>query len=89
MPAFALEAAATVILLYFLLASEHWLVSRTVEAVPRRRTRAGPVRSSAQAAPTKSHNEFTPIRRSCATCWQTALRNAESGPYHARHQQCR
>jgi predicted PurR-regulated permease PerM len=37
---FALEAAATVILLYFLLASEHWLLSRTVEAVPRRRTRA-------------------------------------------------
>jgi len=40
MLAFAVEAAATVILLYFLLASEHWLVSRTVEAVPRRRTRA-------------------------------------------------
>ncbi|WP_280156221.1 AI-2E family transporter [Piscinibacter sp. XHJ-5] len=37
---FAVQAAATVILLYFLLASEHWLVSRTVEAVPRRRTRA-------------------------------------------------
>jgi predicted PurR-regulated permease PerM len=37
---FTLEAAATVILLYFLLASEHWLLSRTVEAVPRRRTRA-------------------------------------------------
>ncbi|HEV7914387.1 MAG TPA: AI-2E family transporter [Albitalea sp.] len=40
MLSFALQAAATVILLYFLLASEHWLVSRTVEAVPRRRTRA-------------------------------------------------
>jgi predicted PurR-regulated permease PerM len=40
MLSFAVEAAATVILLYFLLASEHWLVSRTVEAVPRRRTRA-------------------------------------------------
>jgi predicted PurR-regulated permease PerM len=40
MLAFAIEAAATVILLYFLLASEHWLVSRTVEAVHRRRTRA-------------------------------------------------
>jgi predicted PurR-regulated permease PerM len=37
---FAVSAAATVILLYFLLASEHWLVSRTVEAVPRRRNRA-------------------------------------------------
>lgn len=37
---FMLEAAATVILLYFLLASEHWLLSRTVEAVRRRRTRA-------------------------------------------------
>jgi predicted PurR-regulated permease PerM len=37
---FTVQAAATVILLYFLLASEHWLVSRTVEAVPRRRTRA-------------------------------------------------
>jgi predicted PurR-regulated permease PerM len=37
---FVLEAAATVILLYFLLASEHWLLSRTVEAVPRRRMRA-------------------------------------------------
>ena len=40
MLSFAVETAATVILLYFLLASEHWLVSRTVEAVPRRRTRA-------------------------------------------------
>jgi len=40
MLAFTLSAAATVILLYFLLASEHWLVSRTVEALPRRRTRA-------------------------------------------------
>ena len=40
MLAFALSAGATVILLYFLLASEHWLVSRTVEALPRRRTRA-------------------------------------------------
>jgi len=37
---FGLSAAATLILLYFLLASEHWLVSRTVEAVPRRRARA-------------------------------------------------
>lgn len=35
-----LSAAATVILTYFLLASEHWLLSRTVEALPRRRTRA-------------------------------------------------
>ena len=38
--ALALSAAATVILLYFLLASEHWMLSRVVEAVPRRRTRA-------------------------------------------------
>lgn len=38
--AFVLSAAATVILTYFLLASEHWLLSRTVEALPRRRTRA-------------------------------------------------
>ena len=37
---FLLSAAATVILTYFLLASEHWLLSRTVEALPRRRTRA-------------------------------------------------
>jgi len=37
---FTIEAAATVILLYFLLASEHWLLSRTIEAVRRRRTRA-------------------------------------------------
>lgn len=37
---FGVSAAATVILLYFLLASEHWLLSRTVEAVRRRRTRA-------------------------------------------------
>jgi len=37
---FSVSAAATVILLYFLLASEHWLLSRTVEAVRRRRTRA-------------------------------------------------
>jgi predicted PurR-regulated permease PerM len=37
---FGLSAASTVILLYFLLASEHWMLSRTVEAIPRRRTRA-------------------------------------------------
>ncbi|HEY8878781.1 MAG TPA: AI-2E family transporter [Roseateles sp.] len=37
---FLLAAAATVILTYFLLASEHWLLSRTVEAMPRRRSRA-------------------------------------------------
>jgi predicted PurR-regulated permease PerM len=38
--AFSLSAAATVILLYFLLASEHWVVRRSVEAIPRRRSRA-------------------------------------------------
>lgn len=37
---FVLAAAATVILTYFLLASEHWLLSRAVEALPRRRPRA-------------------------------------------------
>ena len=37
---FLVSASATVILLYFLLASEHWLLSRVVEAVPRTRTRA-------------------------------------------------
>lgn len=37
---FAIASAATLILLYFLLASEPWLVSRTVEAAGRRRTRA-------------------------------------------------
>ncbi len=37
---FAVSAAATVILLYFLLASEHWLVARTVAAFRRPRTRA-------------------------------------------------
>lgn len=37
---FLLSAAATVILAYFLLASEHWLLSHAVEALPRRRTRA-------------------------------------------------
>ena len=37
---FALSASATVILLYFLLASEQWLVARTVAAVRRPRTRA-------------------------------------------------
>jgi predicted PurR-regulated permease PerM len=36
----AVLASATVFLLYFLLASEHWLIARTVEAIPRRRTRA-------------------------------------------------
>ena len=36
----ALSVAATLILLYFLLASEHWMLSRCVEAIPRRRTRA-------------------------------------------------
>ena len=37
---FALSASATVILLYFLLASERWLVTRTVAAIRRPRTRA-------------------------------------------------
>jgi predicted PurR-regulated permease PerM len=37
---FALSASATVILLYFLLASERWLVMRTVAAVRRPRVRA-------------------------------------------------
>jgi predicted PurR-regulated permease PerM len=37
---FAVSAAATVILLFFLLASEYWMLSRSVEAIPRRRTRA-------------------------------------------------
>jgi predicted PurR-regulated permease PerM len=36
----AASTGATIILLFFLLASEHWLLSRTIEAVPRRRTRA-------------------------------------------------
>ncbi|MGC4080030.1 MAG: AI-2E family transporter [Rubrivivax sp.] len=38
--AFTLSAAATVILLYFLLASEHWLLPRAVQALPRPRQRA-------------------------------------------------
>lgn len=37
---FLVTATATVILLYFLLASEHWVLSRLVEAMPRQRTRA-------------------------------------------------
>lgn len=37
---FGLSAAATVILLYFLLASEHWVVTRSIQAFPRRRSRA-------------------------------------------------
>lgn len=36
----SVSIAATVILLYFLLVSEPWIVSRTVEAFPKRRTRA-------------------------------------------------
>jgi len=36
----SVSIAATVILLYFLLVSEPWIVSRTIEAFPRRRTRA-------------------------------------------------
>ena len=46
---FAVSATATVILLYFLLASESWLIRRTVAAVPRQRSRAlmlGGVRES-------------------------------------------
>jgi predicted PurR-regulated permease PerM len=35
----AITTAATVILLYFFLASERWLINRTVEAIPRRRAR--------------------------------------------------
>lgn len=37
---FLLSGAAMVILLYFLLASGHWMLAHTLEAVPRRRTRA-------------------------------------------------
>ena len=37
---FSISAAAMVILLYFLLSSEHWMLARTVEAIPRRRARA-------------------------------------------------
>jgi predicted PurR-regulated permease PerM len=37
---FGLSATATVILLYFLLASENWLLTRSIEAIPRRRSRA-------------------------------------------------
>jgi predicted PurR-regulated permease PerM len=33
------SAVATVILLFFLLASERWLMARTIEAIPKRRTR--------------------------------------------------
>ena len=40
MLSFTVSASATVFLLYFLLASERWLIARTVEAIPRRRTRA-------------------------------------------------
>lgn len=40
MVSFAISTAATVILLYFLLSSQHWLLARTVEAIPRRRARA-------------------------------------------------
>ena len=36
----SVSIAATVILLYFLLVSEPWIVSRTIEAFPKRRTRA-------------------------------------------------
>jgi predicted PurR-regulated permease PerM len=35
-----LSTAAAVILLYFLLASEHWVITRSIEAIPRRRSRA-------------------------------------------------
>ena len=38
--ALMVSASATLILLYFLLTSEHWLLPRTVAAVPRRRARA-------------------------------------------------
>jgi predicted PurR-regulated permease PerM len=37
--AFGLSAGATVMLLYFLLASERWLIARTAQVFPRRRTR--------------------------------------------------
>ena len=35
----AVSTVATIILLFFLLASERWLMARTVEAIPKRRTR--------------------------------------------------
>jgi predicted PurR-regulated permease PerM len=39
-PLLGLSAAATAMLLYFLLASERWLIARAVQAIPRRRARA-------------------------------------------------
>ena len=39
MAGMAVTTVATVILLYFFLASERWLIARTVEAIPRRRAR--------------------------------------------------
>ena len=49
MLSFAVSASATVFLLYFLLASERWLVARTVEAIPQPRTRALLLRGMRQA----------------------------------------
>src|SRR5678815_22745 len=40
MLSFAVLGSATVFLLYFLLATERWLIARTIEAIPHRRTRA-------------------------------------------------
>jgi predicted PurR-regulated permease PerM len=54
-------AAATLMLLFFLLASERWLVSRTVEAISKRRSRVaviGAVRAASEISP-----HFLPRKR--------------------------
>ncbi|HUL67147.1 MAG TPA: AI-2E family transporter [Burkholderiaceae bacterium] len=62
---FAVSAAATVMLLYFLLASERWLIARTVQAIPRPRARALLLSGVRQAQRDISHFFATQLFINC------------------------
>ena len=79
---FAVSASATVILLYFLLATERWLVERTAAAIRAPRTRAlvlaGDAPGAARHRPLHQHDEPVNIALGIATglaLWAIGLPN--------------
>jgi len=79
---FAVSAAATIMLLYFLLASERWLIARTVQAIPHQRARALLLSGVRQAQRDISYYFATQLVINCgvgvavgAACWWLDLPN--------------
>jgi len=79
---FAVSAAGTVMLLYFLLASERWLIARTVQTIPRQRARALLLSGVRQAQRDISYYYATQLFINCGvglavtmTSWWLGLRN--------------